>query len=318
MTGHDLRIFSTTRSGKEFSLTGSSRAELAIRWLAMPLPPASDGRTRWGTGWHSTSSNGKGNSEEGETPSMLTRRREMVLRVVVFYVLTWIFLLLLAVIQQATGLLPPEIGLPQWGPGLAALAMLAIFRRDDHRIVFFSRETPIRRYIYAAVIPVGASLVLFLIRSLLRLEPSSDAPVYGALLPLILWMPLGAIGEEIGWRGYLHKKTDTRLRGIVSSLLVGILWMPIHVSFLSLGGVFVFFLALLIISYSIVIYALVQDTGFDVLLATVFHLAINLTNLLFLDIINEISFMMINALVWAAIAGIAVYRRKDIFLDSKA
>ena len=39
---------------------------------------------------------------------------------------------------------------------------------------------------------------------------------------MVLWMPLGALGEELGWRGYLHKKLDPRIRGLFSSLLVGI------------------------------------------------------------------------------------------------
>ncbi|MGZ9234781.1 MAG: CPBP family glutamic-type intramembrane protease, partial [Anaerolineales bacterium] len=225
----------------------------------------------------------------------------MFLRISVFYVLAWIFLLLLAGIQQATGLLPPQIGLAQWGPGIAGLLMLMIFRKDGHKIVFFSRETPVVRYLNAILIPVGVSLVIFLIRSLLSIQPSADSPAYGSLLLLVLWMPLGALGEEIGWRGYLHKKLDPRMRGLFSSLLVGILWMPIHVTFLAQGPVFVFLLALLIISYSIVIYALVQDTGFNVLLASLFHLAINLSNLLFLDVIYETSFMMVNALVWAIV-----------------
>jgi membrane protease YdiL (CAAX protease family) len=127
-------------------------------------------------------------------------------------------------------------------------------------------------------------------------------------------MPFGALGEEFGWRGYLHKKLDTRMRGLFSSVLVGVLWMPIHVAFLSRGWVVVVFLALLIISYSIVLYALVQDTDFGVLLASIFHLAINLTNLLFLDVIYEPSFMIVNSLVWAVIAVGVVFTKKNIFL----
>jgi membrane protease YdiL (CAAX protease family) len=130
-------------------------------------------------------------------------------------------------------------------------------------------------------------------------------------------MPFGALGEEIGWRGYLHKKLDARMRGLFSSLLVGILWMPIHVTFLAQGPLFIFFLTVLIISYSIVIYALVQDTGFNVLLASIFHLAINLTNVLFLDVIYELSFMIINSLVWAALAAVIVISKRDLFLASK-
>lgn len=242
----------------------------------------------------------------------------MFLRIGVFYVLTWFFLIFLGGMQQATGLLPPEIGLAQWGPGIAALLMLLLFRKDGHKLTFFSKEIPALRYLYAALVPVGASLIAFLIKSLLSIEPSADAPVYGSVLAMIAWMPLGALGEELGWRGYLHKKLDTRMRGLFSSLLVGVLWMPIHVSFFGEGPVFLFFLVLMIISYSIVIYALVHDTGFNVLLASVFHLFINVSNLLFLDVIHETSFMVVNALVWVALAVVVVFMKKDVFLQQKA
>jgi membrane protease YdiL (CAAX protease family) len=238
----------------------------------------------------------------------------MVWRILIFYVLTWFFLILLGGIQQTTGLLPPEIGLAQWGPGIAALVMLLIFRKDGDSITFFSRETSPRQYLYAILIPLGVSLVILLIRSLISIEPSADAPVYSSWLALILWMPFGALGEEIGWRGYLHKKLDPRMSGLLSSLLVGILWMPIHVTFLSRGPVFIFLLAVLIVSYAIVVYALVQGTGFSVLLASIFHLSINLSNLFFLDVIYETSFMMINALVWAVIAIVVVFLKRNLFL----
>lgn len=241
----------------------------------------------------------------------------MFLRIGIFYFLTWFFLILLGGIQQATGFLPPEVGLAQWGPGIAALLMLAIFRRDGHEITFFSKETPFQKYLLAAFIPVGVGLVILLVRSFLSIEPSGDAPTYGSLLFLILWMPLGALGEELGWRGYLHKKLDTHMRGIFSSLLVGLLWMPIHVAFFGEGIVFLAFLTLLIISYSIVIYALVQDTGFNVLLASTFHLAINLTNLFFLDVIYETSFMMLNAIVWTTTAIAVLYLKKNIYFTSR-
>lgn len=243
----------------------------------------------------------------------------MFLRVSVFYVLAWFFLILLGGLQQATGLLPPEIGLAQWGPGIAALLMLLIFRKDGDKITFFSYETPVLRYLYAALIPMGIGLIIFLIRSLMSIEPSADAPTYDSLLLFILWMPFGAIGEELGWRSYLHKKlaTRTRMRGLFSSLLVGVLWMPIHVTFLTQGPVFILLLTVLIISYSIVIYALVQDTGFSALLASVFHLSINLTNLLFLDVIYETSFMMINAMVWAIAAAMTVFMKRDVFFVPK-
>jgi len=241
----------------------------------------------------------------------------MFLRIGIFYVLTWFFLMLLGGLQQATGILPPEIGLAQWGPGIAALLMLVIFRKDGPKITFFSKGTPVLRYAYAALIPLGVSLVVFLIKSLMSIQHSPDYPTYGAFLPMVLWMPFGAIGEELGWRGYLHKKLDPRMRGLWSSLMVGLLWMPIHVAFYSKGPVFLFFLALLIISYSVVIYALVQDTGFSVVLASIFHLFINVSNLLFLDVIYETPFMIMNALVWVVVAIVVVVRKKELFFATK-
>jgi membrane protease YdiL (CAAX protease family) len=241
----------------------------------------------------------------------------MFLRIVVFYVLTWFFLGLLGGLQQETGLIPPEISLPQWAPGIAALLMLAIFRKDGFKITFFSKETPPARYLLAALLPVGVGLVIFLVLSLLKVESTAVPETYDNLPLVLLWMPLGALGEELGWRGYLHKKLDTRLRGLISSLLVGVLWMLIHVHFFSQGPVFLIFLVLLFISYSVVIYAVVQDTGFSVVLATVFHLAINLSNLLFLDVIYETSFMVINSLVWMAVAAVVVLIKKDLFVASK-
>ena len=238
----------------------------------------------------------------------------MILRVSVFYLLTWFFLMLLGGVQQATGILPPEVGLPQWGVGIAAFLMVVLFRKDGHTLTFFSKTVPVVRYVQAAMIPLGAGLIVLLVSSFVSIKPSADAPQYGSLLAMVLWMPFGALGEEFGWRGYLHKKLDTRLRGLFSSVLVGVLWMPIHIAFLSRGLVMVVFLAVLIISYSIVLYALVQDADFGVLLASIFHLSINLTNLLFLDVIYESSFMMVNSLVWAVIAVGVVFTKKNIFL----
>lgn len=241
----------------------------------------------------------------------------MLLRVAVFYVLTWFFLILFSGVQQATGILPPQIGLAQLGPGAAALLMVLLFRRDGLKITFFSKETPPARYLLAALIPAGLGLVVFLLRSILPLETLPVPDIYNNMLMVILWTPLGALGEELGWRGYLHKKLDTRLRGLVSSVLVGLLWMPIHVTFLTQGPVFLLLLALWFISVSIVIYALVEDIGFSVLVATIFHLVINLINLLVLDVLYVPAYWLVNVIVWAIAAATVVYLKRNVFLASK-
>lgn len=238
----------------------------------------------------------------------------MILRITVFYSLTWIFLLVLGGLQQATGLLPAEIGLAQWGPGAAALAMLAIFRKDAHRLVLRDRRTSARRYLAAALLPLGLGLLVYLIQAVLKIDRPAQQVVFQSLPLAIVWMPLGALGEELGWRSYLHKMLHPRLRGLVSSLVVGLLWMPIHVQFFSQGPLYLLWLAVLIVSYSIVLFAWMPESDFEALLASLFHLSINLTNLLFLEVIYSTAFMTINALVWAATAAMFVLARRKLYL----
>ena len=93
--------------------------------------------------------------------------------------------------------------------------------------------------------------------------------------------------------------------------------MPIHIAFHSEGAIFLFFLALLNISYSVVIYALVQETGFNLLAASIFHMFINVSNLLFLDVIYEKPFMIVNALIWVVVAIVVVFKKKELFFTGK-
>ncbi len=237
----------------------------------------------------------------------------MFARIIVFYGLTWFFLILLGGVQQAAGL-PAEISLPQWGPGLAALLMLVLFRKDGHKIIVHAQQTPALRYLTAALIPVGAALVLRLAASLLGIPPADDVPAYHSLLLAVLWMPLGALVEELGWRGYLNKRLDARLGGLASSLLAGLLWMPIHISFLQRGLFMAALLTVLLMAYSVVLYALTKETGFSVLLAGVFHLGINLTNLLFLDLLYQPAFMAFSAGLWALVAVVSVALKRKLFL----
>ena len=140
----------------------------------------------------------------------------MFLRVGIFYVLTWFFLILLGGIQQATGILPPQIGLAQWGPGIAAFLMLVLFRKDDFKITFFSKNTPFVRYLLAAVIPAGVGLVVFLLRNLVPME-SSTPDVYNKMALVLLWTPLvlwvkRSAGGDIYIRDSIHESAGYSLR----------------------------------------------------------------------------------------------------------
>ncbi len=134
----------------------------------------------------------------------------MLVRVLIFYILTFVFTIVLGGAQEAANLSTETIILPQWGPGLAALVMLLIFRKDRFRITFFDRKVPASRYVLAALIPLGGAVLVYLIYRLFFGAPTSGAQTATPWI-LLLWFPLGAIGEELGWRGYLHKRLKSWL-----------------------------------------------------------------------------------------------------------
>ena len=156
--------------------------------------------------------------------------------------------------------------------------MLLIFRKDRLRITFFDRNVPASRYLLAALIPIGGAVLVYLIYRLFFGAPALGTPTATPWI-LLLWFPLGAIGEELGWRGYLHNRLNADMVGLVSSVIVGTLWAFWHVGTYQNGALYTAFFVLLMISYSVVIYALVSRLGFNVLVAAIFHLMINVANL---------------------------------------
>ena len=60
--------------------------------------------------------------------------------------------------------------------------------------------------------------------------------------------------------------------------------------------------------------ALSQGVDFSVLVATVFHIAINFINLLILDVMYQPTFWVLNGSVWAVVAAIFVLKNRGLFL----
>ena len=235
----------------------------------------------------------------------------MIFVVIIFYVLTFLFTFLLGGIQQATGL-DVNLSIPQWGPGIAALASLLIFPKKTHKPNFSLKGRRLKEISIAILVPLSAALVVRVIsRQFVVYDPAlPDLPLW-----FLLWIPLGALGEELGWRGFLQLNLDRRLSGWLSCVIVGLLWVPFHVQLLQNGIVFILFFAVLLIAYSTVLYVIMRATHFNVWIAALFHTAINFSNLLYFDAISDTRFMAINALVWIAIAIVFIFLKRDFFLS---
>jgi membrane protease YdiL (CAAX protease family) len=241
----------------------------------------------------------------------------MFLRIGVFYLLTLFFTMLLGGLQQEVGLLPELTFLPQWGPGIAGLLTMLIFRKKDGvRVTFFDTEMPLGRYLWAFGLPVGSGLLSYALALLAFGDPQGQQ-LNGVLLASMI---AGAVGEEIGWRGYLHKRIASQFNGLVSSLIVGVLWTPFHMHFFEGGLLFMAFYGLSLVSFSVMAYAVLAEYKFNVLGATVFHLAINLTSVLYAGLLLSftLSFMIAYATIAAAIAAGVVLVRREVFFSRLA
>jgi membrane protease YdiL (CAAX protease family) len=243
----------------------------------------------------------------------------MIKRVALFYVTTFVLTILLAGLQQATGIGGTQFILPQWGPGLAALLALLIFRRDGLRLRPDGRPAGVARHVVALGLPVLVAVGLLSVVGGL-LAPVDAAAALRALTPLWLaGMLFGALGEEIGWRGYLQPLLRGRLGAFATAAVVGVLWGLWHIQMWANGPLYVGLLVLAMIGYSLVITALVDDAPRSrIALAVLFHLGINLGNVLYFDILTQVGFMAINAAVWLAVAAIFLLTHRDLFFSRES
>lgn len=94
----------------------------------------------------------------------------------------------------------------------------------------------------------------------------------------------GPLGEEPGWRGYAQAKLQDRFSPLVASLVLGVLWSLWHLPFFFIKGTnqsttpFLLF-TLSIVASSILITWVYNHTRGSVLLAFLFHAALNTVGL---------------------------------------
>jgi membrane protease YdiL (CAAX protease family) len=235
-----------------------------------------------------------------------------LIRVVSFYAITFLFTIVLSIVQQATGIDAGKIVLPQFGPGLAALAMMVLFRRDDWKPAISIRQIPFRKYLGALGIPVLASIILFLIYTRVISPLSVPLADVTSLALMLGGMVLGAFGEELGWRGYLQNLLDERLNGFAAFVLVGILWGLWHVGNYLNGPTYMLFFVLFTVGCSGVMAWLLRGTDYNVVLASLFHFAVNAGFYLLKDALADMRLIALNGIVWMSAAAILVaFRRKE-------
>jgi membrane protease YdiL (CAAX protease family) len=196
-----------------------------------------------------------------------------------YFVLAYVFawsLALLTNVSMLFGLLA------LFGPAAAAIVVTASAEGRAGVRALFSRlaiwRVELRWYLVALGLPVVLSL------GVVGLSLALGAPAsvqFSELSPLTVTLFILVIGEELGWRGYALPRLQTRYGGLGASLILGSLWAAWHLSNQFIPGLEFYgygfpAFALYVVPMTVLFTWLANQTRGSVLLAWLFHGAINI------------------------------------------
>ena len=161
------------------------------------------------------------------------------------------------------------------------------------------------------VIALGLPTVLSIATAgLSYLLGASKSIQVGALTVLELVLFVLVVGEELGWRGYALPLLLEKRSAVTASLILGVLWALWHLPTFVVPGTPQYGLplaafVLLTIEYSILMTWVFLHTLGSVLIATLFHGAINLSQGMFLGGVDGASRYWLLSIVYGVAALIA-------------
>jgi len=232
------------------------------------------------------------------------RRHPLIAFFVLAYLLTWWIYPLLR--------FSPLLGIfGLFGPALAAIIMAAVTGGKPGVKALLSRVVRWRVGLPWYLIALGLPTVLSIATAgLSYLLGASDFIQVGALTVLELVLFVLVVGEELGWRGYALPLLLEKRSAVTASLILGVLWGLWHLpTFLVPGtpqyGLPLTAFVLLTIEYSILMTWVFLHTLGSVLIATLFHGAINLSQGIFLGGMDGVGRYWLLSIVYGVAALIA-------------
>lgn len=210
----------------------------------------------------------------------MVRRFPLAAYFVLAYALTWWVYPLLR--------FNPMIGLlGLFGPALAAVIVTAVTDGRPGVRALLARVVNWRVPVAWYVVAVGLPAVLALLAASLSAWLGPAVLQFGRLTALDFVLVVLVLGEELGWRGYALPQLLARFSPLIASLILGVLWAVWHLPLFFIAGTPQFrqpIVAFLIMTtaYSILLGWAFLHTRGSVLIATLFHGAINLSQGFFL------------------------------------
>ncbi|MDQ2956032.1 MAG: CPBP family intramembrane metalloprotease [Actinomycetota bacterium] len=192
----------------------------------------------------------------------------------------------LGAVQPWTGLNQQVLELVQFAPTIATGVVLALFRGPDRPTLRLGGGTG-RQAAIGLVTLAGAAAGVFALCCLayaatgrqLSVLPIGTLVAPFAVIVFAQWV--GACGEEVGWRCLMQPLLERRYSTLRSSVIVGLLWGCWHIQVFARGGVYTTGFLIATVAMSIMVGVTIGQRGHNLVLASVFHLLINL-GLLFL------------------------------------
>ena len=208
------------------------------------------------------------------------RRHPLTTFFLLAYAITWSLVALLSV-----SLVFAVLGL--FGPTLAAVLVLATTDGWPAVRPLFGRLAIWRVSVGWYIVAIGLPIVLALAAIALHVLLGGDYTLRLGDSPLLLvTLAILVVGEELGWRGYALPRLQARYSGLIASLILGVLWAAWHLANGFIPGLerywYGFPAFLVWVTAQTVLFTWIANhTRGSVLLAWLFHAAINVCGSLF-------------------------------------
>lgn len=204
--------------------------------------------------------------------------------------------------------------LPQLAPTIAFLIIVLLIKSLRFSINFDFNSIIALKSIMAIVIPLFLSSIIFFVCKFMGIEPKLSSGTIPSITLAIATILVGALGEEIGWRGFLQPLLEKNTSALLASIIVGLLWGLWHVGHYKNGFMYMIAFLIFTVSASIIIAWIYRDTKFNILIPMLFHTSINFCFfIMFKHSLADYKFMAITAAVWLIPAiGIILVTGKDL------
>jgi len=212
-----------------------------------------------------------------------------VLFVLVTYILTWSVEIPIALTKLGYAAINISKGLQTictLSPGIVAIILTGIyFKKNSLKLLLkaiVKWRVKIKWYVIIIILGIalcGLSLLLF---DWIYSQNNKPDQAYNFIFYFILILPLSALWEEIGWRGFLLPVLQEKYTPLKASILIGFVWglwhLPIYLAINPYGDkTLIYFLFMFIgcFALSIIETWLYNSTKGSLFICILFHNAIN-------------------------------------------